>query len=261
MRHGKQIRLGASLLVAALVVGGLVLALVQAPQGAAQEQPPHITYPEFPPTPTMGPNPTAPVVLASTQTLASSTFDDARALAAWQAVDLSDVLADQAANWEVTDGRLVQAFAGRIRNPSSQETAILTGRPDWADYTISVSFYDQFNGTAGLVAYYSGTAPSFASYYRLRVLKDTFTVTPRLVLEKVVEGVATPLAQRDGPGFSERTWHTLALTIRSGSLTGTLDGSVILAAQDPAPLATGQAGIYTRASGGILFDDALVTTP
>jgi hypothetical protein len=92
------------------------------------------------------------------------------------------------------------------------------------------------------------------------MLKDSFPATPKLVLERVDQGVARALVEINGPGFSERAWHTLGLTVSGGSLRATLDGQVVAEAEDSAPLPAGRAGLYTRASGGILFDDFLVTT-
>jgi hypothetical protein len=249
-----------SAVVGALVLAGLVLALVRAPQGAAQEQGGLLEYPAYPPTPTVGPNPTAGPQLAGAA-LARSSFDDASALASWELVDLEFVLPDLHANWVVADGRLVQDAAGRAKSPTIQETAALTGDPGWTDYTLQASFYDAYNGTAGLLARYSGADPTTARYYRFRLLKDTFAASPKLVLEKVEGGVATALVAIKGPGFRERTWHTLGLTVVGGRLTATLDGQVVAEAQDAAPLPAGRAGLYTRASGGIFFDDVSITAP
>ncbi|NTV99707.1 MAG: DUF1080 domain-containing protein [Oscillochloris sp.] len=263
MKRSRTISLAVSLLVGALVLAGVGLMLFQAPQGAAQEQGALLEYPEFPPTPTIGPNPTIPAQLASAAVvLASSDFSATDALSSWQIVDQNEVIdSDQHARWIVEDGRLVQDYVGAARNPTTQETAALTGDASWADYTVRVNFYDEANGTTGLIARHSGTEPDTASYYRFRILKTTFTATPKLVLEKVVDGVATTLAQADGPGFTERTWHTLALTVQAGNLTVTLDGTAVATATDPSPLSAGQAGVYTRALGGILFDDFAITTP
>jgi hypothetical protein len=250
-----------SLLVGALVVVGAGLALIAAPRGAAQEQGALLEYPVYPPTPTVGAPPTPGPALASATVLTASTFDDACALDSWRFVDQTAVLAEMTAQWAVADGRLVQDYAGRARNPSIQEAAGLTGAADWTDYTVQVQFYDEFNGTAGLLARYTGQEPTAARYYRVRVLKESFPATPKLVLEKVVDGVATALVAIKGPGFSERAWHTLALSVQGGSLTVTLDGQVVAEAQDAAPLPAGQAGLYTRAIGGILFDNFLVTAP
>jgi hypothetical protein len=81
------------------------------------------------------------------------------------------------------------------------------------------------------------------------------------VLERVEQGVARALVAIDGPGFSERAWHRLSLTVSGTSVQASLDGQVVAEAEDSTPLPAGRAGLYTRASGGILFDDFLVTTP
>jgi len=81
------------------------------------------------------------------------------------------------------------------------------------------------------------------------------------VLEKVQGGVATTLVEQKGPGFTPRAWHVLALRVVGNQLTVTLDGAVVAEAEDATPLAAGRAGIYTRAMGGILFDDFSVVAP
>jgi hypothetical protein len=247
-------------IVGALVVVALGVALWQAPQGVAQEQQPILEYPDYPPTPTVGLNPTAPASLQGAP-LAQADFADPAALSAWELVDLTFVLAESRALWEVADGRLVQANTAAAGNPSTHETAAITGSGEWTDYTVQVSFYDQNNGTAGLLARYSGANPQTASYYRYRILKDSYEATPKQVLERVEGGVATTLAEQVGPGFVEREWHVLALTVAGGKLTVTLDGTLVAEAEDPQPLSAGRAGIYTRAMGGILFDDFSVTAP
>ncbi|EFO80857.1 hypothetical protein OSCT_1279 [Oscillochloris trichoides DG-6] len=250
-----------SLVVGVLVLGGLGLVLTQTPQGAAQTPAPLVTYPDFPPTPTVGPNPTAPAGLASSNVLFQSAFADTRALAEWQFVDQTYVIADLAAAWEVANGRLVQVGSGAARNPSSNEAAALVGAETWRDYTIRTSFYDEYNGVVGLIARYQGTEPTQSSYYRVRLFSTEHQVSPKVVLEKVVDGVSTTLAETKTAGFSPRTWHTLALSVQGANVQVQLDGQVLVAAQDTNPLPNGRAGLFTYAIGGIFFDDVAVTTP
>ncbi len=249
-----------SVIVGTLILGALALVVWQVPQGVAQEQQPLLQYPAYPPTPTMGLNPTQAPALSSVP-LAQANFDTPDALNSWILVDLETVLADSRANWVITNGRLEQDETGRAKNPSIQETAALTGSPAWTDYTVQVSFYDEMNGTAGLIARYQGAEPTTASYYRYRILKNTYEARPKQVLEKVENGVATTLVAVDAPGFTERTWNVVALTVVGGQLTVRLNGQVVAESVDAAPLAAGQAGIYTRAIGGIFFDDFSVVAP
>ena len=165
MKRSRSKSLTVSLLVGALVLTGVGFALVQAPQGAAQGQGTLMQYPDFPPTPTIGPNPTPPAQVAGANTiLAQSDFADVSALRSWEFVDQSFVIAGAEGQWTVTDGRLAQDYAGLTHDLSTQEVAALTGDPTWRDYTAQVSFYDEFNGTAGLIAHYTGcllyTSPS-----------------------------------------------------------------------------------------------------
>lgn len=248
--------------VAALVAAAAVaVVLWQAPRGVAQDQQPLLEYPQFPPTPTIGPNPTTAPVLQSVTMLTATTFDDPAALAAWEFVPLEPILlADQQPIWAIADGRLVQRLTAAAGNPSTLETAALTGEATWDDYTVQVSFYDLYNGTAGLVARYTGDDPLTASYYRFRILKNAYPATPKRVIEKVDQGVVTTLVELKEPGFVDRQWHVLTMSVVGDTITVTLGGIVIAEAVDATPLAAGRAGIYTRAMGGILFDDFSVAT-
>ncbi|NJM07793.1 hypothetical protein HC891_18775 [Candidatus Gracilibacteria bacterium] len=241
-------------LVGALLVAAMVFSFTGNQPSQAEELPPILTYPDDP-TPTTGPAPTAPASLAST-TLGENSFDDESALNAITAVDLDEVLDEQQGNWRVNDGRLEQYYSGVANTSSIHQVAALLGDASWNEYTVRASFYDRTNGVAGLVAYFDGE-----SYYLLRLLKAEYEDTPRLAIVKVVAGVETELAALDGPGFSTYTWHTMELSVSAGVLSASFNGQNVLTATDPAPLSGGQAGVYTRAFGGMLFDDVRVVTP
>jgi hypothetical protein len=251
--------LGALAMLAVLVGAALLL---RTPTGVAQEQQPLLTYPEYPPTPTIGPNPTPAPGLASGVEVAREDFSAPAAFDAWTVVNLEFVLPEGRAVWEVADGRLAQAYTAAVRNPSTLETAALHPA-DWADGAVRASFYDLHNGVAGLVARYSDAVGdgTTASYYRYRVIKNSYSATPKQVLEKVVDGAAVSLVEIARPGFDERTWHIVELTVIGGHLTVTLDGTVVAEATDPQPLGAGRAGVYSRALGGILFDDVVISAP
>jgi hypothetical protein len=131
----------------------------------------------------------------------------------------------------------------------------ITGDPAWTNYTISAKVYDQENATFGLVARRQGD-----SFYRYRIIASSLSGTPKQVLEKVVNGEATALATLETPGYEQRQWHTVALSVAGSNIRVTLDGAVVMEATD-STLTSGQAGIYTRALGGIRFDDVTVTAP
>lgn len=254
--------LGLVALVAVLALGGV--ALWRAPAGVAQEQPPLVEYPEYPPTPTVGPKPTAAPGLAGAE-LFREGFDDAAALDRLLLVDLEPVLADQAANWTVEqvggDGRLRQANAGGANNPSTHRAAALVAGGSYADVAVRASFYDEYAGVAGLIARYSGEPASEASYYRYTILKNEYEAEPKQLLEKVVDGVATSLVEIKARGFTPRQWHTIEMTVVGGQITVTLDGEVVVTASDAQPLPAGSAGVYARAFGGLFYDDLIVSQP
>jgi len=244
------------IILAALVSLSLivVLGLNASRSGRAEEPAPILTYPDLTPTATIAPQPaSAPNVAAAA--LAQANFDSPDALASWETVNPPDIQPEDQANWVVQDGVLVQDGTGAARDPNTNETMELTGDPKWTDYTISAKVYDQENATFGLVARRQGN-----SFYRYRILANELSGKPKQVLEKVVNGVVTALVTHEGPGYDQRKWHTIALTVAGANIRVTLDGTVMAEATD-ATLTSGQAGLYTRALGGIRFDDVAVTKP
>jgi hypothetical protein len=187
--------------------------------------------------------------------LAASDFSSANAVANWQFIDLSDVLPEDQSVWKVEDGALVQNRTANAGNPSIQETIAVVGDQKWTDYTITAKVYDQMNATFGLVARRTGN-----SFYRYRAIANRYPDTPKQVLEKVVDGVATPLVTVDKPGYDQLQWHVVSMTVSGSHIRVTLDGTVVAEATDTT-FASGQAGLYTRAIGGIRFDDVVITKP
>lgn len=247
-----------------LVAGALTLLVITAvslfagsgmnPSGQAQEPSPILSYPEFPPTPTIAPQPTQPARPAAVP-LASADFATEAALADWEFVDLVMLPPNSEAVWVIDEGRLLQNRTAAAGNPGTHEVLAVTGEADWSDYTVTTSFYDQQNVAAGVIARRDGD-----SFYLFRVMADELEGGPKMVLEKVIDGEATILAEVASPGYAKRTWNSLALTVAGNSLQARLNGDVVLEATDTA-LTSGQAGLYTRAIGGIFFDDFNVTTP
>ncbi|MBO9311142.1 MAG: hypothetical protein J7465_02760 [Chloroflexus sp.] len=242
------------LLVMVVIIGGFWLALRS---GQAEEGGPILQYPPEPPAPTIGPNPTVPANLATGPQFVAD-FASTDSLTVWQSVELDFVLPEDRANWVIDNGRLRQDFAGELRNSSLAQVTLLAPTT-FTDGVVRVSFYDEFNGIAGVVARYQGELGYEASYYVLRLLKREYEATPKYVLEKVVDGVATPLATVEGPGFAPRQWHVIELEVRGNTLTARLDGKLLMQATDAQPLPAGRIGVYTRAIGGMLFDDVIVT--
>jgi hypothetical protein len=222
--------------------------------GRAEEGAPILTYPDITPTATIAPQPAAQPQVAGVSLL-SEGFDSANALANWQILDPADIMPEDRANWEVQDGVLLQSGTGAAHDPNTNETMAVTGDSKWTNYTVSAKVYDQENAAFGLVARRQGQ-----SFYRYRIIANNLSGTPKQVLEKVVNGVATPLVTLETPGYAQRQWHTVALSVVNADIRVTLDGAVVAQASDTT-LTSGQAGLYTRALGGIRFDDVKVTAP
>lgn len=262
MSHRRSTTAAVVAAVAVVLALGAAGVLFRTPTGVAQEQQPLLEYPDYPPTPTIGPNPTPAAGVASGVEVAREPFTDAGAFAAWTVRDLEFVLPEGRSVWEVSEGRLVQAYTAAARNPSTLETVALHPAT-WTDGRVQASFYDLHNGVAGLVARYTETNDdgTTASYYRYRVIKDSYSATPKQVLEKVVDGAAVSLVEIASPGFAEREWHVVTLDVVGGRITVTLDGQVVAEATDPQPLGAGQSGVYSRALGGLFFDDVVISAP
>jgi 3-keto-disaccharide hydrolase len=223
-------------------------------RGRAEEGAPILTYPDITPTATIAPVPASKPNVAGAPLLSQS-FDSASALTGWEIFDPDAIMPEDKANWEIQDGVLIQAGTGAAHDPSTNETMAITGDRSWTDYTISTKVYDQENASFGLVARRQGN-----SFYRYRIIASSLSGTPKQVLEKVVDGVATPLFTLESPGYEQRQWHTVALSVAGANLRVTLDGAVVAEATD-STLTSGQAGLYTRALGGIRFDDLTITAP
>jgi len=251
-----------SLVIAAAMSGAVVaMLLMSAPATPGQaEQQDLIVLPTVPPTPTVPPAPARPAtggaVPQSATTRLADAFDTDVSLGAWRIVDLEPVPPERQASWIVADGRLQQnRTVPPLRDPSIHETAAIAGDASWSDYTISASFYDQENANVGLIARRQGD-----SYYRYRIIRDDYEARPKHLLEKVVNGDVTIIASLDASGYGARTWHSIALSVSGSQLRAYFDGQPTISASDTS-LAAGEVGLYTRAIGGMLFDNVTVTSP
>ncbi|RRR74186.1 MAG: hypothetical protein EI684_07605 [Candidatus Viridilinea halotolerans] len=241
----------AGFMLVLLVALGLNLSAFQG-QGQAQQDSPLFPMPDYTATPTIAPSPTAQPILV-TDVLLQPDLSDASALDAWVFVDVGVVLAEERSVWQIEEGTLLQNRTAAAGNPNTYETMAFLGDPSWADYTVRARFYDQGNGNAGLVVRREGM-----NFYRLRLLASMYSDTPKLILEKVIEGEATRLASHDAPGYDLHMWHDMSLRVQGSLLTATLDGVVIFEAEDTT-LTSGQPGLFTRAMGQIRFSDVVVT--
>lgn len=237
--------------VVVLIIAALVFSsgLFGGTRTIASEDEPIFDIPTTP-TPTIAPPPTDAPVVAGKQLL-EDTFASEGTLVRWEAVEKA-LIPENKASWIVKDGQLVQNGAADGINRNTNPAMLVAGDPRWTDYTISAKVYDANNATFGLIARRQGD-----SFYRFRINAERFPDTPKLVLEKVIDGEATALYTSDGPGYEQRMWHTIAMTVRGTNIQVTLDGEVVAEATDDA-LARGQAGVYTRALGNIVFDDITV---
>lgn len=236
-----------------IVLGVLGQGLSQRGQAEEEALPTAILQYEedVPPSPTIAPQPTTAPSLA-TSVLFEDSFGTAASLTNWTFVDPGVALQEYRSVWGVSEGVLRQEATAAAGNPNFQDALAVTGPTSWTDYTISAKVYDLGNVTFGLIARRQGN-----SFYRYRILEEESGA--KQVLEKVVDGEVTPLAETSG-GYTHHQWYTVALSVTGATIQVTLDGQVVATATDTT-LTSGQAGLYTMALGDIFFDDVVVAAP
>lgn len=241
--------------IAIAVVLGVALVAVfgifAVQSGRADDQSPILQYPQFAPTPTIPVKPDNASPASATRS-----FDDSfksNSIDQYELVDLSGGPADYAPKWDVKDGALFQNGSGALNDPSQSETLAVIRSSNGSDYVVSAKVYDEGNATFGLVARRTGN-----SFYRFSMIANQYEATPKIRLEKVIDGVVTRLATLDAPGYQPRQWYTLTLSVKGTDIQASVDSKQVLAATD-ATLNAGQAGVYTRAIGDIRFDDITLT--
>ena len=213
-----------------------------------------LQMPSFPPTPTVPPAPVAGPGLQGVA-LFKDSFDSAASLAQWQVVDRGEVLPGEQSVWKVENGRLIQARTAKANNPDFRETLLVAGDASLTDYTVSAKVFDLANATFGIVARQQGD-----SFYRFRWYAAGTDGGSPMVLEKVVDGKSTVLAQVDSAGYEHRRWYNVSVRVNGARVEALVDGQVVLSANDTA-LTSGKFGVATIAFGAITFDDVAVTTP
>jgi hypothetical protein len=223
----------------------------------AEEGQPLFPEPDYPPTPTIAPVPERPALeggpeLKSAAVLFADSFDGEKAASAWQFATLPDAPPELQPAWAVRDGRLVQDGTMIPNTPSASETTAYVGDVAWTNYAVSARFYDEFNGVFGLVARRSGE-----SFYRYSIIANHYEDTPKQLLEKVVNGVATPLAVVEHQGFEQRRWYSVTMSVVGPEIRVWLDGKLVAQATD-GELTAGQAGLYSRALGWMYVDDVVI---
>ncbi len=241
------------------IAGALVVVIVSlalnfwvSSRGQAQGESPILPTITFPATPTIPPSPTPMPVLSGT-TLAAPEFQNDDSLKLWEFVDVGAVLPGDNSVWRVVDGTLLQDNTEMVGSPSTNEAMAFIGSPTWTDYTVSTRFYDQSNGNVGLVARRQGN-----SFYRLRMLANFYRDTPKMIIEKVIDGKATTLATLDGPSYDFHAWYDIALKVNGTHIQALVNGKPLLEATDAA-LSSGQPGLFTRAMGDLRFSNVVVT--
>lgn len=245
----------------ALMLGAALLAACGAP-AQSQTAPGQVSdiLPTPPPMPTgapVAPTPTPPPAPASAglssagASLLQADFNGAAGLNGWSVLDSTDLIQSPSI-WEVQNGRLAQISDGDGL-PGLYATALLAGNGAWRDYAVTAAAFPTGNDELGVVA-----RASKDGYYVFR-LQATAANAPRAEILRYDAASMrfTAVASADGPGFENGRWYTLSLRVRGDRLEASVDGQPILTASD-ATFASGQAGVYGFANGGLTFDNFTV---
>jgi hypothetical protein len=176
-------------------------------------------------------------------------------LAGWQVVDSPPALPGEGGLWVEREGHLAQNGVNPAASLSASETALMSPAA-YGDVTVSTAFYDVRNGNVGLIA-----RESDVGFYRVRLQAAPSYDGTAFVVEKVVGGAAAPLILNNGePLYQRQSWHTLSLSVKGTAIRVSLNGHVVAEVEDAAPLPAGRVGLYTRALGGIFFDQITLVT-
>jgi len=250
--------MAALLLVIAVLLGGCgVTPPAQAGPGQASDilptPPPMPTSQPQPPTPTPPAAPAAGANALGAPTLLSANFSSAADLSNWTVVDAFDALSSPS-SWKIGGGRLEQA-GDADGAPGQYPTALITGKPDWQDYQVSVSAYNTGNDEIGLV-FRAGKA----GYYVFRMLPDV-SGSPHYNLSRFDASKVnlSTIAQAQGPGFTTGRWYRLSVKVQGDQIQALVDGKTVLEARD-ATLARGGVGVFGYAQSQLTFDNLLVQT-
>lgn len=193
----------------------------------------------------------APVTAAGAgPALLSATFGDAAALAGWQPV--GPAIPTGKPLWDVQNGMLTQRGVDGV-DALDVPTGLVTGDAQWRDVTVQVDALARDTKEVGLIVRQQGE-----SYYRFRALVvGSDADATNLILERVVDGQVTRLAEFAGPELSADAWHTLALSAGGSTITCFVDGRQVGSADDAA-LASGRVGVSTLAMSGAYFTNLQV---
>jgi hypothetical protein len=187
----------------------------------------------------------APAAAGEGPTLLSATFDDAAAIDGWERVGPAIPIGTPL--WEIQNGMLAQRGVDGV-DAVEEQTGLTTGDPSWRDVTVRVDVLARDTRELGLIVRQHGQ-----SYYRFRALVvGDGSGTGNLILEKVIDGQVTTLAEFDGPELGADTWHTLAVSATGTTITCFVDGRQVGAAEDGA-LQSGRVGVGTLAMSGAYF--------
>jgi len=218
--------------------------------------------PSYVPTPTVTPTPTAtePGVPTVTPTVTPTPtvtatpgpglllFDDFNDgnMDGWTVVDQG--LFFRPSDWQVKEGRLAQSsliFDNRAHRPG---TFVWRGEQWWTDYYVRVQAVSRYNGGFGVMLRYVDAN----NYYRFSI--DRADGTRRL--EKVVNGVATVLAQSGG-GYALGGVNVVEVRAVGSKLEVYLNCEKVFEATD-GTFSSGAVGLYSWADKALTFDNVFV---
>jgi hypothetical protein len=157
-------------------------------------------------------------------------------------------------------GQCVRQMAAQqpvVWRTGNRDPSALLGDLGWKDYTLKVDTmlehtgYVELQGRAGT----QGHNPGQLNAYFLRVTdKGGWSIL------KSTQTSPTTLASGTATALGVNTWHTLALTFKGTTISGSIDGRTVGSVTDSS-YAAGQVGIATSQTINVQFDNLAVTGP
>ena len=173
-------------------------------------------------------------------------------------------VADMQGSFEVRDctaghtGRCLQQVAPvqPILWQGGSDAFTLAGDPAWRDYTVSVDVNLQQSGVVKLIGRANTQArpQTKQASYEFRV-SDTGTWT---IAKRDTAATVTSLTSGTVSALGLNRWHTLALDLHGGTITGRIDGTTVGSAQDSS-FASGQVGLGMVGYQTDQFDNLTIT--
>jgi len=169
----------------------------------------------------------------------------------WTIVD--EGTTDGPSSWRMSGGLIIQGSniysdSGSAIDPQKPGTFIVTGDPNWSDYTIQVDVRSRDDDAIGIIFRYLDSE----NYYRFSM--DKQRVYRRLI--KKVRGEVIVLAE-DAVAYVQDQWYTLKVEAKGNKIIVSLSDEPVFDISDDS-FKSGKMGLYSWGNAGSEFENLWV---